>query len=111
MPPGPPPVPPQQVPQQMPQQQQQEMQSPLDMQAQPQQGMAHVDPSHIAQLIAQMPPEQQQLALQSIHQQSPELAEMVHQILMQMQQQSPHQAVDMRPNPDHLPPRRNSPII
>lgn len=65
-----------------------------------------------AQQLSQMPPDQQQQALQAIAAQSPELAQLVQQYLASMgggQEQG--QGVNMQPLPDKLPPRRaNAPI-
>ena len=70
-----------------------------------------------AQQLATVPPEQQQMALQSIAAQSPELAQLVQQF-MSMQQQGEDQGqgqggagVDMRPMPDKLPPRRQAAMV
>jgi hypothetical protein len=68
-----------------------------------------------AQQISQLPPDQQQQALQAIMQQSPELAQLVQQFLGMMGQQ-PGQTpsgpqVDMRPMPDQLPPRRDTAMV
>jgi len=65
-----------------------------------------------AKSIATMPPDQQQMALQNLAAQSPELAELVQQALRSLgatgakaaPQQAP--AVDMRPMPEQRPPRR-----
>jgi len=71
----------------------------------------------LAQQLSQMPPDQQQTALQTIAAQSPELAQMVEQMLSQMggaeggAPQGAPAGVDMRPNPEVLPPRRETPAI
>ena len=60
-----------------------------------------------ARMLAQMPPQQQQMALKNLELQSPELAQMVQSLLSQMgggQQQG--SGVDTRPMPEKLPPRR-----
>ena len=65
-----------------------------------------------AQQIAQFPPEQQEQALNAIAAQSPELAQLVQQILAQMgggQQQAT--GVDQRPLPDKLPARRDAQLV
>jgi len=65
-----------------------------------------------AQQLAQLPPEQQQAALQNLQQQNPELAELVRQLLVQMmagKQSAP--STDMRPLPDKLPPRRAAQVV
>jgi hypothetical protein len=61
-----------------------------------------------AKLIANLPPDQQQLAIQNLAMQSPELAQMVQQLLSQMsnQQAGAQNQVDMRQQPDVFPPRR-----
>ena len=69
--------------------------------------------SYAAQ-IAQLPPDQQQLALQSIAAQSQELADLVQQFLAQMgagQPQGEQPQVDTRPMPEKLPERRNQPSV
>jgi len=107
----------------------QQMQSPLsqgqDMsQQQPQPteggGQAGMDIVQVAQQLAQqiagMDPQSQQLALQNIQSQSPELAQLVQQFLSQMgvtpgqaaQGQAPTTAVDMRPLPEQRGPRREA---
>jgi hypothetical protein len=94
----------------------QEAQSQLNAGQQLSQGQGGMDINQMAQSyaqqIAQLPPDQQQQALQAIAQQSPELAQLVQQYLSQMGgQQQPQQGVDMRPMPEKLPPRRaSSPI-
>lgn len=73
----------------------------------------------LAQQLVQLPPEQQQMALENLRAQSPELAQMVEQLANQLQQQQPQQGVpgmgaagmaasqvDVRPLPEQLPPRR-----
>ena len=59
-----------------------------------------------ARLIANLQPEQQQLAIQNLAMQNPELAQMVQQFLAQMAGQPQGTGVDMRPQPEVLPPRR-----
>jgi hypothetical protein len=98
----------------VPQTPQQEMSSPLGMGSrQPTNGgQANIDPMQIAQMISSMPPDQQQMAIENIKAQSPELAEVVMQILMQMQQGGGGgMPVDNRPLPEKLPPRRSTPSI
>lgn len=112
--PGMPPAgPPPQLPPPQPPGPQQEMESPIGMQSAPPPGTMNVDPMQLAQMISQMPPDQQQMALDNIRNQSPELADMIMQILASMQQGQGAAAgpVDMRPLPDKLPPRRQSEII
>jgi len=103
----------------------QQLESPLnqgqDMGVAPQQGQpaqAGVDIRQIAQQLAQqyaqLPPDQQQLALQNISAQSPELAQLVRQYASQLgassgqgqQQGSQMPGVDTRPLPEQRPPRR-----
>lgn len=64
-----------------------------------------------AQQLAQLPQDQQQLALQNLQQQNPELAELVRQLLSQIAGSGPSTSTDMRPLPDKLPPRRAAQII
>lgn len=63
--------------------------------------------------IAQLPPDQQQMALEAIAAQSPELAQLVQQFLSQMgAQQGPvSPGVDQRPLPEQLPPRRDTALV
>lgn len=68
--------------------------------------------------MAQLPPEQQQVALQALAGQSPELAQLVQQFLGVMNQGQPQAqqemaapTVDARPLPDKLPPRRLMPPV
>jgi hypothetical protein len=84
------------------------------------QAAAGMDIHQMAQQLAEsylnMPPQQQQLALENIKAQSPELAALMMQYVKQMQQMQPAQAqgalqqavsqVDMRPQPEQLPARR-----
>jgi hypothetical protein len=103
----------------------QQLESPLnqgqDMGVAPQQGQpaqAGVDIRQIAQQLAQqyaqLPPDQQQLALQNISAQSPELAQLVRQYASQLgassgqgqQQGSQMPGIDTRPLPEQRPPRR-----
>jgi hypothetical protein len=65
----------------------------------------------IAEQIMSMPPDQQQMALQNIQAQSPELAQLVQQFLSQMQPPQQGAGVDMRPLPEQLPPRRVAPPV
>lgn len=65
-----------------------------------------------AQQLSQLPPDQQQQALQAIATQSPELAQLVQQMLGAQQQGQPQaQQVDMRPLPEQRPPRRAAGIV
>jgi hypothetical protein len=103
--------------QEMPQPQQdpmQQVQSPLSQQQQMPPGQAGgVDISTLAYMnaksISTLPPDQQQTAIQNLQAQSPELADLVMQLLQQMQpqvQQPQAGGVDMRPLPEQRPPRR-----
>lgn len=65
----------------------------------------------LAQQISQLPPDQQEQALQAIAAQSPELAELVQQMLGQQGQQAAGPGVDMRPLPEQLPPRRETALV
>jgi len=94
-----------------------EMQSPVNagQQAPPN---GQVDPVSFAwaqaKVLSSLPPDQQQQAIQALAAQSPELAQLVQQMLSQMlgQQQQPQgPAVDTRPLPEQLPPRRQTPSI
>jgi hypothetical protein len=107
----------------------QEMQSPLsatqDMGIAPQQGaqpQAGMDIKQLAQMLAQqyvqLGPQEQQMAMQNLMNQNPELAQLVKQYVAQLQlqpgggQPQPANAgVDMRPMPDKLPPRRDSAMV
>jgi hypothetical protein len=68
--------------------------------------------SYAAQ-IAQLPPDQQEAALQAIAAQSQELAQLVQQFLAQMGAgpQGAQPQVDTRPMPEQLPERRNQPSV
>jgi hypothetical protein len=111
-----------------------QMASPLNMDqsqgllpAQGQPAMAGVDIHQLAQSIAQqmmqLPPEQQELAFQNLQAQSAELAQLVQQYLTQLEQQQqaqqPEQTadqravtqIDMRPQPQQLPPRRAAAMV
>jgi hypothetical protein len=83
--------------------------------------MAGVDIRQMAEQMAQqmaaMPPDQQQMALQNLQAQSPELAKLVEMMLRKMGASAPpmgdpnaaQQAasqVDMRPQPEQRAPRR-----
>lgn len=105
----------------------QQMQSQLSMEqsqgllpAEGEQAAAGVDIEQMAQMLAQqiiaLPPEQQQIAFDNLAAQSPELAQMVHQLVVQMQgptgrtsegaiQESVSQ-VNMQPLPEQRAPRR-----
>jgi hypothetical protein len=69
----------------------------------------------LAQQISQLPSEQQQLAIQNLNSQSPDLARLVSQILKQMgpgqQQAQPATGVDMRPMPEQRSPRRQTAMV
>jgi len=98
-----------------------EMQSPLNagQELSPQQPGAQggVDLGQMAQSYAeqmmQLPPDQQQMALEAIAAQSPELAQMVQQILQQMGagQQQQGAGVDQRPLPEQRPARREGQMV
>jgi len=109
----------------------QQMQSQLSLQqsqgmapAEGGQAAAGIDIEQMAQMLAeqivQLPPDQHQVALENLAAQSPELAQLVQQLLSQMQgpgggpqgaiNQSVSQ-VDMRPQPDKLPARRVSAAV
>ena len=114
----------QQQDQQMPQQMPQEMQSPLGAEQQMPAGQAGgVDLPTLAymyaQQIAQMSPDQQQLAIQSVMTQSPEMGQMVLQYLQQMgidltgeggeeggADQRAASEINMQPLPEQRGPRR-----
>jgi len=111
------------------------MASPLNMgqsqgalPAEGQPAMAGVDIQQMAQSIAmqmsQLPPDQQDLAMQNIKAQSPELAQMVQQLLAQMQQeqaqmaqqmpganQQAAQQINMQPMPEQRAPRRAAAMV
>jgi hypothetical protein len=65
-----------------------------------------------AQQLASLPTDQQEMALQNLQSQNPELASLVRQLLSQMggpkQQES---SVDMRPAPEKLPARRSNGMV
>lgn len=69
----------------------------------------------MAQQIAQMAPEDQAMALQNLELQSPELAQMVRELLAQqgiaLGDPGGAPGVDMRPLPDQLPPRREAQLV
>jgi hypothetical protein len=92
----------------------QEAQSQLGMGNRLGEGQMGGDPTTLAhgyaQQISQLPPDQQQMALQSLEAQSPELAQLVVQMMGQMQQGGGPQ-VDMRPLPEQKPPRRDAPPV
>jgi hypothetical protein len=67
----------------------------------------------LAEQIKTLPSDQQQMAIENLQTQSPELAQLVQQFLQQMQQPQAEGAlqqsvsqVDMRPQPEQLPARR-----
>jgi hypothetical protein len=67
-----------------------------------------------ARQISQMPPEQQQAAIQNLQAQSPELAELVVQMLRKLQGgggQGQQPQVDMRPLPEQRSPRRAAGMV
>ena len=65
-----------------------------------------------AEQIAQMRPEEQQMALQALEAQSPQLAGLVQQMLGSMGGgQSDGMQVDMRPLPEQRAPRRESALV
>jgi hypothetical protein len=82
----------------------------------PGQGDIRVVAQQQAQQIAQMPPQEQQQAIQNIAAQSPELAQMVEQLVKQMSGGKPSggpsaPAVDARPLPEQRAPRRDNPSV
>jgi hypothetical protein len=96
----------------------QQAQSPLNAGQNMQQGGQQMDLQSWAmaqaQQLSQLPKQQQEMALQNLQQQNPELADLVRQLLAQMGggsggEQQP--TTDMRPLPDKLPPRRAAQII
>ena len=92
-----------------------------------QQAQQGVDIRQLAQMLAsqyvEMPPDQQQMAMQNLQQQSPELAQLVDQYAKQMQSQgagpqamggalgAAASSVDMRPMPEQRPPRREAAMV
>ena len=66
-----------------------------------------------AQMLVTLPKNQQEMALQNLQSQNPQLAALVRQLLAQMQPQEEAQGggVDMTPLPEKLPPRRAAQII
>lgn len=66
-----------------------------------------------AEQIMQLPPDQQQMALEAIAAQSSELAQLVQQFLTQMGagQPQPGPGVDQRPLPEKLPARREAQMV
>lgn len=65
-----------------------------------------------ANLISKLPPQQQQFALQNLRAMSPELAQLVEQLLGQQQGAKEEQpAVDMRPLPEARSPRRAAGLV
>ena len=80
---------------------------------QPQMGVdINTTAQQIAEQLMQLPPQDQQMALQTLEAQSPELAQLVQQYLAQMQPSTEDQPqVDMRPMPEQLPERRNQPSV
>jgi hypothetical protein len=69
----------------------------------------------LAQQISSLAPQDQEMAIQNLQQQNPELAQLVQQMLQQMgggqQQQQPQTGVDMRPLPEQLPARREAALV
>jgi hypothetical protein len=65
-----------------------------------------------AQILASMPPDAQAMALENLRGQSPELASLVARVL---REQAPEKddagAVDLRPLPSQLPPRRQTALV
>lgn len=66
---------------------------------------------HLAEQLLEMPPDHQEVALQNLEAQSPELAQLVRQYLDQMQPTQEGPQVDMRPLPEQLPERRLQPSV
>ncbi len=66
-----------------------------------------------AEQIMQMAPEEQQMALDAIANQSPELAQLTAQILAQLQaeQPPPPSPISQQPLPEQLPPRRDAALV
>jgi intein/homing endonuclease len=66
-----------------------------------------------AQMLAQIPESQRQMALQNLQSQNPQLADLVRQLLRQItgSQGAAAPQADMRPLPDKLPPRRAAQIV
>jgi hypothetical protein len=66
-----------------------------------------------AEQIMQMAPEEQQMALDAIANQSPELAQLTAQILAQLQaeQPPPPSPISQQPLPEQLPPRREAALV
>jgi ssDNA-binding Zn-finger/Zn-ribbon topoisomerase 1 len=89
---------------------------------QPQQGM---DITQLAMMLAEqyveLPPDQQQMAMQNLQAQSPELAQLVEEYANQLQAQQPQgmggalgaavSQVDMRAMPEQKPPRREAALV
>jgi hypothetical protein len=90
----------------------QEAQSQLGMGNRLEDGQMGGDPLAMAQgyaqQISQLPPDQQQMALEALEAQSPELAQLVAQMLSHLQQGGGGPQVDMRPLPEQRPPRREA---
>lgn len=94
----------------------QSMQSPLNSGQRMQPGQpGSVDLQTMAMMQAQalkeLPPAQQEQALSNLRAQSPELADLVEQILRSEGGGGEGNPIDMRPLPDKLPPRRDAAII
>lgn len=88
----------------------QEAQSSIGTGARLEEGMTGADPMALAegyaQQIAQLPPDQQQVAVDNIASFSPDVAQLVVQALMQLAPPTGGPQVDMRPMPEQLPERR-----
>lgn len=82
---------------------------------QPQMGMdINQLAENLAGQISQLDPETQKVALDNVRSQSPELAQLVEQLLPKMsgaQQQPASAGVDMRPLPEQRPPRREAALV
>ena len=97
----------------------QTMQSPLNASQRMQPGQAGAADLQTmaymqAQAIQEMPPAQQEQAISNLRAQSPELADLVEQIVRAGgggQQDEGQNPIDMRPMPDKLPPRRDAALI
>lgn len=99
------------------------MQSPLNagqsLGAPPTQAEQHttvgVDITQMAQSyaeqIVQLPPDQQQMALDAITAQSPELAQLVQRFLSRIGAKQQPTSVDQRPLPEKLPARREAQLV
>lgn len=70
--------------------------------------------AHQAKMIMSMPPQMQNLAINNLRTQSPELADLVQQMVTSMRSQAAgggEGGVDMRPLPEQRSPRRANPLV